>query len=175
LTVPSRRSAGLLLFRRRGAAIEVLIAHPGGPFWARRDDGAWTIPKGVIEDGERDVDVARREFREETGHEPPGGDLLSLGEVQLGSGKVIAAWSAEGEVDPGAATSNEIEVEWPPRTGRRVRIPEVDRVAWVRPDDARRKLNAAQIAFVDRLLALLPVADNLAARGDGAIAEEASR
>jgi predicted NUDIX family NTP pyrophosphohydrolase len=148
-----KRSAGLLLYRRSdGGSLELLIAHPGGPFWKRRDEGAWTIPKGLIEDGEADLDVARREFREETGHEPPLDGTVSLGEVQLASGKTVLGWAAEGDLDPEAATSNEIEVEWPPRTGRRVSVPEVDRVAWVRPAEARRLLNPAQAAFVDRLL-----------------------
>jgi predicted NUDIX family NTP pyrophosphohydrolase len=151
-----KRSAGLLLYRRSdGGSLELLIAHPGGPFWKRRDEGAWTIPKGLIEDGEADLDVARREFREETGHEPPLDGTVSLGEVQLASGKTVLGWAAEGDLDPEAATSNEIEVEWPPRTGRRVSVPEVDRVAWVEPADARRLLNPAQAAFVDRLLAAL--------------------
>jgi predicted NUDIX family NTP pyrophosphohydrolase len=151
-----KRSAGLLLYRRSdGGSLELLIAHPGGPFWKRRDEGAWTIPKGLIEDGEADLDVARREFREETGHQPPLDGTVSLGEVQLASGKTVLGWAAEGDLDPEAATSNEIEVEWPPRTGRRVSVPEVDRVAWVRPAEARRLLNPAQAAFVDRLLAAL--------------------
>jgi predicted NUDIX family NTP pyrophosphohydrolase len=148
----SARSAGLLLYRRRGDAVEVLIGHPGGPFWTRRDDGAWTIPKGLIEDGEADVDVARREFREETGHEAPAEGLLPLGEVQLKSGKTIVGWAGAGDLDPSAATSNEIDVEWPPRSGRRIRVPEIDRVQWVAPGEARRLLNPAQVAFVDRLL-----------------------
>jgi predicted NUDIX family NTP pyrophosphohydrolase len=151
-----KRSAGLLLYRRSdGGSLELLIAHPGGPFWKRRDEGAWTIPKGLIEDGEADLDVARREFREETGHEPPLDGTVSLGEVQLASGKTVLGWATQGDLDPEAATSNEIEVEWPPRTGRRVSVPEVDRVAWVRPAEARRLLNPAQAAFVDRLLAAL--------------------
>jgi predicted NUDIX family NTP pyrophosphohydrolase len=165
LSVAARRSAGLLLYRRtRDASVEVLVAHPGGPFWARRDEGAWSIPKGLIEDGEDELDVARREFREETGHEPPAARALPLGEIRLASGKTVVAWAAEGDVDPAAATSNEIEVEWPPRTGRRVRVPEVDRVAWVRPEDARRMLNPAQAAFVDRLVDALAERDPVSLR-----------
>ncbi len=151
----SARSAGLLLYRRRGDAIEVLIAHPGGPFWAHRDEGAWTIPKGLIEDGEAEVDVARREFREETGHEAPADGLVPLGDVRLRSGKTVVGWAGVGDLDPESATSNEIDVEWPPRSGRTVRVPEIDRVAWVSPQEARDRLNPAQAAFVDRLLAAL--------------------
>jgi len=154
--VNAKRSAGLLLYRRTAEdGLELLVAHPGGPFWARRDEGAWTIPKGLIEDGEAEVDVARREFREETGHEPPVDDLVPLGEVQLRSGKTIVGWAGEGDVDPARATSNEIEVEWPPRSGRRISVPEVDRVRWVAPAEARRLLNPAQAAFVDRLVEAL--------------------
>ncbi len=148
-----KRSAGLLLYRRNGGAVEVLIAHPGGPFWAKRDEGAWTIPKGLIEDGETDIEVARREFQEETGHPAPVDGTFPLGEVQLRSGKTVAAWAVEGDLDPSAARSNGTTVEWPPRSGRRIRVPEIDRVAWVSPADARRLLNPAQAAFVDRLLA----------------------
>lgn len=154
-----RRSAGLLLYRRRAdGRVELLIGHPGGPFWARKNEGAWTIPKGLIEDGEAEIDVAVREFREETGHRPPTERLLELGEVRLKSGKTIVGWAVEGELDPAAARSNEIDVEWPRRSGRRIRVPEIDRVAWVRPEDARRLLNPVQAAFVDRLLAALDLA-----------------
>ena len=152
-----KRSAGLLLYRHASdGRLELLIAHPGGPFWARRDEGAWTIPKGLLEDNETDLEVARREFREETGHEPPSDGTLPLGQVHLASGKIVVGWAAEGDLDPAAATSNTVDVEWPPRTGRRIRVPEVDRVAWVSPADARRLLNRAQAAFVDRLLEALP-------------------
>lgn len=151
-----RHSAGLLLYRAAdGDGIEVLIAHPGGPFWAAREAGAWSIPKGEIEDGEDPLAVARREFEEETGHPAPPGAHWPLGDVRLRSGKTITGWAARGDLDPSMARSNEIEVEWPPRSGRRIAVPEIDRVAWVRPDDARRRLNPAQVAFVDRLLELL--------------------
>ncbi|HEY3523169.1 MAG TPA: NUDIX domain-containing protein [Candidatus Limnocylindrales bacterium] len=153
--MPGRRSAGLLLYRRNRDAIEVLIAHPGGPFWAKRDDGAWTIPKGLIEDGETELEVARREFHEETGHEPPTNGTFSLGEIQLKSGKTVCGWAAAGDLDPAAARSNLTTVEWPPRSGRRIEVPEIDRVAWVSPDEAKRRLNPAQAAFVDRLIEAL--------------------
>ena len=146
------RSAGLLLYRRAPSGLEVLIAHPGGPFWKHRDEGAWTIPKGLVEAGEAELDVARREFREETGREPPATSPIDLGEVALKSGKTVTGWAVEGDLDPAAATSNEVEIDWPPRSGQRIVVPEVDRVAWVTPDEARRLLNPAQASFIDRLL-----------------------
>ena len=149
-------SAGLLLFRRTADGIEVLVAHPGGPMWARRDTGAWSLPKGAREDHETDLyNSARREFHEETGHVAPDGPAIDLGEVRMRSGKVVHAWGLEGDLDPAAITSMEVDLEWPPHSGRTVRVPEIDRVAWLRPADARRKLNPAQAGFVDRLLQAL--------------------
>jgi predicted NUDIX family NTP pyrophosphohydrolase len=150
--VATKRSSGLLLYRRDGAGIEVLLAHPGGPFWLNRDAGAWSIPKGEVEPGEEELDVARREFHEETGHPSPAGPCLSLGEVRLKSGKFVMGWACEGDLDSRTAISNTTTVEWPPRSGLRITIPEVDRVEWFEPDEARRRLNPAQAAFVDRLL-----------------------
>jgi predicted NUDIX family NTP pyrophosphohydrolase len=152
-----RRSGGILLYRRVRGALEVLLAHPGGPYWQRQDYGSWSVPKGVAEDGEALDAVAAREFAEETGSElvnvarDPGRPPVDLGEVALKSGKVIHAWAVEGDLDPALSTSNEIEIEWPPRSGRRLVIPEVDRVAWFGPDEARRRAHPAQAAFVDRL------------------------
>lgn len=149
-------SAGLLLFRRIDDGIEVLVAHPGGPMWARRDMGAWSLPKGAPDDHETDLlDAARREFREETGHQPPDGPYLDLGEVRMRSGKVVHAWGVEGDLDPAAIRSMTVELEWPPRSGRMITVPELDRVAWLRPVEARRRLNPAQAGFVDRLLVVL--------------------
>ena len=145
-------SAGLLLYRRVDESIEVLVAHPGGPIWARRDTGAWSIPKGAANDGESLIDAAYREFEEETGHPPPPGEAIDLGEVRMRSGKVVHGWGLEGDMDPSRIRSMKVEVEWPPRTGRIVTVPEIDRVAWVRPAEARRRLNPAQASFVDRLL-----------------------
>lgn len=150
------RSAGLLLYRRTNAeGVEVLVVHPGGPFWARKDLGAWSLPKGEYDDDEDPAVCARREFAEELGTAPPEGDLLDLGEVRLKSGKVVVAWALEGDLDAAEIVSNTFETEWPPRSGRRQVFPEVDRAAWFAPDEARAKLNPAQRAFIDRLEALL--------------------
>jgi predicted NUDIX family NTP pyrophosphohydrolase len=146
------RSAGILLFRRPSGGLEVLLVHPGGPFWARRDEGAWSIPKGEHDDGEEPIDTARREFAEETGTVLPEGELLDLGEVRQRSGKRVSAWAAEGDLDPAAVRSNTFEIEWPPRSGQLREFPEVDRAGWFAPEEARRRLVPAQAAFVDRLL-----------------------
>lgn len=154
-------SAGILLFRRRDTGLQVLLAHPGGPYWSRQDFGSWSVPKGIAEPDEAAEAVAAREFAEETGFElesvaaVPGRPPLDLGEVTLKSGKVIHAWAVEGELDPELAHSNEIEIEWPPRSGRRQVIPEVDRVAWFDEDEARRRAHPAQAEFVSRLEAAL--------------------
>ena len=156
-------SAGILLFRHRDASLEVLLAHPGGPYWARQDFGSWSVPKGIAEPDEAAEAVAAREFAEETGFDleavsaDGSAGRLDLGEVTLKSGKVIRAWAVEGDLDPELAHSNETEIEWPPRSGRRQLIPEVDRVAWFAADEARRRAHPAQAAFVDRLEAALRV------------------
>ena len=150
------RSAGLLLYRRTGVSgVEVLVVHPGGPFWARKDLGAWSLPKGEYDEDEDPAVCARREFAEELGTAPPDGELLDLGEVRLKSGKVVVAWAVEGDLDTAEIVSNTFETEWPPRSGRRQEFPEVDRAQWFGPDEARAKLNPAQAEFVDRLEALL--------------------
>jgi predicted NUDIX family NTP pyrophosphohydrolase len=144
------QSAGILLFRRAPAGAEVLLVHPGGPFWARRDEGAWSIPKGEHATGEAPVDAARREFEEETGSPPPA-TLVALGEVRQKSGKRVQAWAGEGDLDADAVTSTTFELEWPPRSGRVQTYPEVDRAAWFGLEEARRRLLPAQVPFVDRL------------------------
>lgn len=146
----AQESAGLLLFRTQSDRIEVFLAHPGGPFWARRDDGAWTVPKGLVEPGEEPLAAAIREFEEETGIRPKG-PYLPLGSVRLKSGKRIHGWAWEGDADPAAVHSNEVEMEWPRRSGRFIMFPEVDRCAWYGVGEARRKMNPAQAAFLDRL------------------------
>ena len=150
--MPAKASAGVLLFRRREAVIEVCLVHPGGPFWARRDVGAWTIPKGEIEPGEDPLAAARREFAEETGS-PVEGPFTSLGSVRMRSGKVVHAWAAEGDLDVTTMRSNVFTLEWPPRSGRQQQFPEADRAAWFAIDEARRRILAAQAPFLDALRA----------------------
>ena len=129
----------------------MLLVHPGGPFWKKRDEGAWSIPKGEIEPREAPIDVARREFLEELGHEPPNGVLAPLGSVRQAGGKVVHAWAALGDLDVERVRSGTFEMEWPPRSGRKQSFPEVDRAGWFDLETARRKLVPAQAAFLDRL------------------------
>ncbi len=150
-----KQSAGILLYRVRGGAVEVLLVHPGGPFWAKKDLGAWSIPKGEYEQGDDPLRTALREFEEETGQEPPGGDLLELGAVRQRSGKVLTAWAAVGDLDTAAVASNTFTMEWPPRSGNLREFPEVDRAGWFDPETAREKLVGGQAELVDRLLAVL--------------------
>jgi predicted NUDIX family NTP pyrophosphohydrolase len=148
-----RRSAGLLLYRQTSATgVEVLLAHPGGPLWAKRDAGVWTVPKGEFHDGEEAWAVARREFEEETGHPAPDGDPIELGEIRQKGGKLVEAWALEGDLDPATARSNTFPFEWPPRSGRWITIPEIDRVEWFAPGEARQRIKDTQSPFVDRLL-----------------------
>ena len=149
-----KRSAGLLLYRRAGGGIEVLLVHPGGPFWANRDDGVWSVPKGEVDDGD-DRAGAAREFAEELGHAPPTSGWLDLGEVVQSGGKRVRAWAAEGDLDVAGLQSNTFETEWPPRSGRRATFPEVDRARWCSPTDAARMLVPAQGELVERLVAHL--------------------
>jgi predicted NUDIX family NTP pyrophosphohydrolase len=151
--VAARESAGILLFRDR-AAPEVLLVHPGGPYWAKKDLGAWSIPKGEFEPGEEARACALRELREELGAPPPLAveDLIEIGSVRQRGGKVVHAWAAEGDFDPAALHSIGFEMEWPPRSGRRREFPEVDRAEWFEPALARRKILPAQEPFIDRLL-----------------------
>ena len=150
----ARGSAGLLLYRRGAGGPEVFLAHPGGPFWKRRDEGAWTIPKGAVEAGEDLLDAARREFEEETGVVPRE-PFLSLGSIRQKAGKVVHAWAWEGDADPARITSNQMRTEWPRGSGHWVTYPEVDRCAWFDAVTARAKINSAQAELIDRLEALL--------------------
>ena len=177
----SKVSAGILLYRLTDGSLEVLIGHPGGPFFDHRDEGYWSIPKGEVEAEEegspaldRDTEggpsadqllaVARREFAEETGHLVPDGPVVPLGSIVQKGGKVVHAWAVEGDLDAAAARSNTFELAWPPGSGRVVIVPELDRVAWFAPAESRRRLKSSQIPFVDRLEAIL---DDVGVPGSG--------
>jgi predicted NUDIX family NTP pyrophosphohydrolase len=148
-------SAGLVLYRRRDGKPEVLLVHPGGPFWQKRDEGVWSIPKGEMAANETGLDVARREFQEELGFAAPDAVPTALGEVRQTGGKIVHAWAVPGDLDVTRSTSNTFQLEWPPRSGRMQEFPEIDRAAWFDLDTARRKLLPAQCPFIDRLEAQL--------------------
>ena len=150
----ARTSAGILLHRRGPGGVEVLLGHMGGPFWSRKDDGAWSIPKGEHGPDEEPVEAARREFEEELGMPAPAPDLVPLGELRA-SGKLLRIWAGEGDLDAAACVSNTFELEWPPRSGRIQEFPEIDRAAWFGLEEARSKLAKGQLAFLDRLLDVL--------------------
>jgi predicted NUDIX family NTP pyrophosphohydrolase len=150
-----RRSAGLLLYRRAPGGPRVLIAHMGGPFWARREEGAWSIPKGERPEGEDPLATARREFEEELGAPPPPGEPVELGEYRQSGGKRVMVFAQEGDFDASSIASNEVEVEWPPRSGRRVRFPEVDRAEWTDLATARARLVRGQVPALDDLARLV--------------------
>lgn len=149
----AKKSAGLLLYRKGPSSIEVFLVHPGGPFWARKDDGAWSIPKGLYEEDEHALDAARREFAEETGI-AVGGPFVELGEFKQPSGKIISAWAVEFDCDAGAITSNSFSLEWPPKSGNLQEFPEVDRAGWFSPEDAFQKILKGQRPIIERLLGL---------------------
>jgi predicted NUDIX family NTP pyrophosphohydrolase len=146
----ARKSAGLLLFRRTPAGIEVLLVHPGGPLWAKKDEGAWSIPKGEIDAGEDPLAAARREFEEELGS-PVSGEFIALAPIRQASGKVVHAWAVEGDFDPATLTSGTFSMEWPPRSGHQQEFPEVDRAEWFAIENAKRKINKAQVPLLDQL------------------------
>lgn len=150
-----RESAGILLYRGMGNTLEVLIGHPGGPLWASKNEGAWSIVKGEIDAGEEPLAAAGREFEEETGSTVELEDCVPLGEVRQKAGKVVTAWACPGELDPARLDGGTFELEWPPRSGRVQEFPELDEVRWCTPSEARRLLNPAQEAFVDRLESML--------------------
>ena len=154
MTKSPKQSAGLLMYRERPEGAEVFLVHPGGPFWAKKDQGAWTIPKGEYEADEEPLTAAQREFHEETGciATPP---FLDLGSIRQKSGKVVIAWAFAGELDPANLISNTCEVEWPPRSGRRLEIPEVDRGLWFSMEEAHRRIRQEQAALLDALSARL--------------------
>lgn len=153
--MPKKHSAGIVLYREVSGELEVLLVHPGGPFWANRDDGAWSIPKGEFEDGEDPLPAARREFEEETGALPPAGEFLALHAVRQPSGKTVHAWAASGEFDVAALNSNMFSLEWPPKSGERREFPEVDRAAWLPLTVAKRKILKGQAPLLTELEARL--------------------
>jgi predicted NUDIX family NTP pyrophosphohydrolase len=154
--VTGQHSAGIVLFRHGSAGLEVLLGHMGGPYWEGKDDGAWSFPKGLLEDGEDGPAAARREFAEELGLPVPDGPLVDLGETKQRSGNVVTLWAVEGNLDVAAVVPGSFEMEWPPRSGRTQAFPEIDRAAWFAVDAARTKLVSGQRPFLDRLAAALP-------------------
>ena len=150
----SRISAGLLMYRRAQSGPQVLLVHPGGPFWKNKDNGAWSIPKGEVVEGEDLLDTAKREFQEELGFLPRG-DFVALAPVKQKGGKIVHAWHIEGDCDPSHIRSNTFEMEWPPKSGKRVSFPEVDRAAWFDIDKARQKILGSQVPFLDELVTAL--------------------
>ena len=149
-----KRSAGILLYRRADGMLELLLVHPGGPFWAKRDLGAWTIPKGEIVEGEDPLAAARRELTEETGV-AANPSAIALTPLRQAGGKLVLAWAVEGDCDASRIRSNTFTMEWPPRSGRMAQFPEVDRAAWFEPGEARRRILPSQAPFIDELEALL--------------------
>jgi len=151
-----KKSAGLLLYRDGGdSEIEVLLVHPGGPFWRNKDEGSWTIPKGEFDDLEEPLGAAKREFKEELGSSPPVGDYFPLKPIKQKAGKTVHAWAVKGQFDPATLKSNTFSCEWPPKSQRVQEFPEVDRAEWFAPDEAKRKILLAQVPLIDQLLQLL--------------------
>jgi predicted NUDIX family NTP pyrophosphohydrolase len=150
----AKTSAGLLMYRLRGGTLEVLLVHPGGPLWANKDAGMWSIPKGEVREGEDALVTAKREFEEETGIRPAG-EFVALEPIRQKSGKIVHAWALEGDCDPAAIRSNTFKMEWPPRSGRMQSFPEVDRADFFAAEEAKRRMNPSQAAFVDELQRLI--------------------
>ncbi len=155
--ITRKESAGLLMYRGRGGVLEIMLAHPGGPFWAKKDQGAWSIPKGELEPAEDQLHAAIREFEEETGHRPSGTFIL-LPAVRQSGGKVVHAWAVEGDLDPATIRSNAFSLEWPPRSGRVMEFPEVDTVEWFVLKEARVRIVKGQLPLLDELVRALPIA-----------------
>ena len=150
----AKKSAGLLMFRRASGGVEVFLVHPGGPFWARKDEGAWSIPKGEYAPGEDPLETAKREFQEETGFQASG-DFIPLTSLKQPSGKVISAWALEGDCDAASIRSNTFSMEWPPRSGKQQEFPEVDRAGWFTIPAAKEKVLRGQVPFLDELKEIL--------------------
>ncbi len=145
-----KQSAGILLYRKADGVLQVFLVHPGGPFFKNKDAGAWSIPKGEFLDDEEPLAAAKREFEEETS-QPITGEFTALGTVKLKSGKTVHAWAVEGDIDHEAIVSNTFEMEWPPRSGKKIMVPEIDRAGWFKTSTAKQKINSAQAAFIQRL------------------------
>ena len=152
--MPIKQSAGILLYRNTNNILEVFLVHPGGPFFKNKDEGSWSIPKGEFLDDEEALTAAKREFEEETG-QTIDGNFISLGSIKQKSGKTVYAWAVEGNINHETIFSNTCEIEWPPRSGKKLTIPEIDRAAWFEVDEAKRKINPAQAELIDRLTALI--------------------
>jgi predicted NUDIX family NTP pyrophosphohydrolase len=152
---PPKRSAGILVYRMGAGAPEVLLVHPGGPLWVKRDAGAWSLPKGQYGPEEDALAAARREFTEELGAPPPAGEVHDLGEVRQKSGKLVRAWALRGDLDVTSTTSNTFELEWPPHSGKHIEVPEVDRAGWFTLAQAREKINPAQVPLLERLAEMI--------------------
>jgi predicted NUDIX family NTP pyrophosphohydrolase len=152
-----KKSAGLLVYREaaNGSGIEVLLVHPGGPFWRNKDEGAWTIPKGEFDDFEDPLEAAKREFAEELGPPPPSGEYFPLHPIKQKNNKTVHAWAVKGDFDPATLNSNTFSCEWPPKSGRMQEFPEVDRAQWFASDEAKQKILLAQVALIDQLLTIL--------------------
>lgn len=149
-----KKSAGILLYRTINKKLEVLLVHPGGPFWKNKDEGSWSVPKGEFTDDEDALEAAKREFKEETGF-TCNGNFLPLSTIKLKSGKTVYAWALQKDIDTSKIKSNEFEIEWPPKSGKQQRFPEIDKAQWFSPAEAKQKINAAQAAFIDELIVLL--------------------
>jgi predicted NUDIX family NTP pyrophosphohydrolase len=152
--MPIKQSAGILLYRNTNNILEIFLVHPGGPFFKNKDEGSWSIPKGEFLDDEEALIAAKREFEEETG-QAIDGNFISLGSIKQKSGKIVYAWAVEGDINHETIFSNTCEVEWPPRSGKKLTIPEIDRAAWFEVDQAKRKINPAQAELIDCLTALI--------------------
>jgi predicted NUDIX family NTP pyrophosphohydrolase len=146
----AKRSAGILMYRRREGELQVFLGHPGGPFWSKKDAGAWSIPKGEIDEGEDPLAAAKREFAEETGLRPDG-ELVALAPIRQKGGKVVLAWAIEGDCDARAIKSNIFSMEWPPKSGKMAEFPEIDRAEWFSLDEARRRINPGQLPLIEEL------------------------
>jgi predicted NUDIX family NTP pyrophosphohydrolase len=162
----SKKSAGLLLFREVSGRLEVLLVHPGGPFWAKKDEGVWSIPKGEFEDNEEPLAAARREFEEETGFTSDG-EMVALKPLRQSSGKLVYAWAMKGDVDPAGLRSNTFSLEWPPKSGQYRKVPEIDRAAWFTVEAAGRKILKGQAAFLVQLQEMVGKPLPLTGEGDG--------